>query len=280
MGSEMCIRDREAAPPTPQLTISYSPETVYVHDVVTITVTAEGSPVAGASVTIVDPDGVSIERVTTSAGTCSFTADKTGIWTVTASKSGYTDAQVAIEVSARPAVTEWTIELSEGWNLISLPLIPDSTNITEILSDANLASGNHSNLSMVYYYNASADTWLWYTPIPAGTLTTMVDGLGYWVYADSADVLTVHGTQMPPGLELPPTYDVVEGWNMIGFKSTVDMPYDTYLISIAGDYAVIYGFDADAQEYFSVYPLPYHPMMEPGHGYWIWMSTDGTIVPV
>lgn len=79
------------APPL-QLVITYTPEIVYRNDIVTVTVTVEGAPIAGASVTITDPDGISIVKTTDTAGTCTFTADKLGTWSVTASKTGYTDA--------------------------------------------------------------------------------------------------------------------------------------------------------------------------------------------
>jgi len=67
---------------------------------------------------------------------------------------------------------------------------------------------------------------------------------------------------------------------MIGFKSTTSMHHTSYLYNIAGDYSIIWGWDAGAQEYFNVYPAGEHGgNMEPGHGYWIWMYYPGIIVP-
>ncbi len=64
----------------PQLAIDYTPTTVYLDDIVTVSVTADGELAAGIPVSIVDPDGITIERTTTGAGTCAFTADKLGEW--------------------------------------------------------------------------------------------------------------------------------------------------------------------------------------------------------
>jgi len=187
--------------------------------------------------------------------------------------------------SAPPVVTSYDIPLAAGWNLMSPPLIPDDSDIDVVISAANLASGNVGNVALVYYYDAGdyyglGVDWRYWSGPGTGDLPTIEDGLGYWFFMNSADTLTIHGTVMPSGLTLPPTYDVVSGWNMIGFKSTANMANETYLISIVGKYMVLYGFDADAAEYFTVYPLGQHGgKMEPGHGYWIWMDSAGTIVP-
>ena len=49
------------------------------------------------------------------------------------------------------------------------------------------------------------------------TLTTMVDGLGYWINMTHADTLYVLGYVILPASS-PPTYSLSTGWNLIGFK--------------------------------------------------------------
>jgi hypothetical protein len=69
---------------------------------------------------------------------------------------------------------------------------------------------------------------------------------------------------------------VEEGWNLIGFKSTMPKLPEAYLSAIAGDYVVIYGFDDGG---FFIAGTPGHDMLQPGLGYWIAMLEPGTIYP-
>jgi C1A family cysteine protease len=179
---------------------------------------------------------------------------------------------VPVTLHVRPPATSYDIDLVEGYNLISLPLIPDSSDITDVLA------GISGNVTIVWYYDAG--TWLWYVPgSPGSTLPAMEDGLGYWIFMNNADTLNVTGKEAPAPPEPSPTYDVVTGWNLIGFKSTVDMAHDTYLASVAGDYLIMWGWEA-GEGFFSPYPLNEHGgNMEAGRGYWLWMNIPGTIVP-
>ncbi|MDI6889067.1 MAG: Ig-like domain-containing protein [Methanocellales archaeon] len=171
-------------------------------------------------------------------------------------------------------MSEYEIELYGGWNLISLPLIPENSSIEAVLS--GMEGGT---VESVWAYDASTGDWYVYTPGPAAdTLTEMKDGIGYWVKMDGSADLVVRGVTMYPGAQVPPSYPVYEGWNLIGFKSTEWNYAEDYLASV--------------WDYFNEpwsYPLVYYPeskygfysayYMEPGHGYWIYMSEDGMIAP-
>jgi len=172
-------------------------------------------------------------------------------------------------------VTSYNITLAKGRNLISLPLIPESSNITDVLAGVTSA-----NVTQVWAYDPTllpGDPWLYYYPGPAfGTLDEMKDGVGYWVETDGEAILTVTGLCMPDDpLVTPPMYAVYEGWNLMGYKSIITRTHDDYLTNVAGKYSVIWGYD---QGYFLVFPLG-TGMLTPGQGYWIWMTQDGVIVP-
>jgi hypothetical protein len=78
----------------------------------------------------------------------------------------------------------------------------------------------------------------------------------------------------PPGP--PPTYDVVVGWNMIGFKSTAtNVTADDYLAGTK--YVRIYGFKNGS--WFFIPGPPYSSYLEPGLGYWVAFTEPGTIYP-
>ena len=104
----------------------------------------------------------------------------------------------------------------------------------------------------------------------------MVDGKGYWVEMSAAATLTILGVELPAPPATPPTYDVVVGWNFIGFKSTTAKTANTYLAAIDEQYTIIYAFDAVSQAYVTVLSSD---NFEPGKGYWIAITAAGTIYP-
>jgi hypothetical protein len=79
---------------------------------------------------------------------------------------------------------------------------------------------------------------------------------------------------MPEGTQLPPAYDVVAGWNMVGFKSTVNATAVSYLAGT--EYVRIYLYKNGA---WDLIPSPYSDDMEPGLGYWVAFTSSGTIYP-
>jgi len=179
---------------------------------------------------------------------------------------------------------EWTITVDEGYNLISLPLIPENPAI-------NTMTASLTELEKIRRYVPGATPpadWPVYNAPPASypglsTLFTMEDGYGYWVKMQdpgSGGSFTFDGWELvaetdPPSV--PPSYDVVEGWNLIGFKSTTPKLASDYLAGIAGKYAMIYGYDGS----FFIVGTPGHEYLEPGFGYWLAMKTgeSGTIYP-
>ncbi len=178
-------------------------------------------------------------------------------------------------------LAEYTgIYLEQGWNLMSLPLIPQSP-IEEVL-ETGMGGDWEELVEVVWAYDALTDTWSWYMPGDLdSTLTEMVDGYGYWIYLNDPTEFIVRGVELPVGPGEMPEYTVYSGWNLIGFKSTESMDAYTdwgggYLDSLTEswfdepnlpiEYDTDYGF-------FSVWE------MEPGHGYWLYADEEGIIAP-
>ncbi|MGA8856965.1 MAG: hypothetical protein WB643_07345, partial [Candidatus Bathyarchaeia archaeon] len=105
------------------------------------------------------------------------------------------------------------ITLESGWNLISFPIVPNSTSIANLLR-SQIAS---NEVVSVWAYSASSRSWHVFTPGKPSTLTTMTDGNGYWVYMRTDDTLYIDGNVIVPG-SIPPTYALTQGWNLVGFK--------------------------------------------------------------
>jgi hypothetical protein len=163
------------------------------------------------------------------------------------------------------------IDLVEGWNLISLPLIPLDSAINAVVA------GILDKVISVWHYDAAAKRWYSFAPGASSDLTSMRDGKAYWINMKAAQNLTLAGREnaVPPAL--PPTYDVVVGWNMVGFKSTASNV-------TAADYldctkcVRIYGYKNGT---WFLIPGPDYddPEMEPGLGYWVAFTEPGTIYP-
>jgi len=182
-----------------------------------------------------------------------------------AQKSSHEFTTIAEDVP----VTTYNIALTSGWNLISLPLIPNSTVI------GNVLAGISGNVIMVRYYDASSVSWLSYVPGVGGSLTTMEDGKGYWINMNASNTLTVNGVEMPGPEEELPNYSVVEGWNLIGFKSVETKKSSEYLSGLS--YIVLYGYNG---AYSTIaHPTDIDNNMTPGSGFWAYFSTAGTIIP-
>lgn len=160
----------------------------------------------------------------------------------------------------------YPVDLAVGWNLMSLPIVPDDPSIESVLS------GILADLDAVWSYDAETGTWFSYSPGVPSTLTQMVDGKGYWVKMNVATILIIDGTELPPPPALPPAYKVVPGWNLIGFKETTSMNASDYLAGVV--WVRMYDFYDGA--YHIVLP---DDLMVPGRGYWIAVTEEGWIYP-
>jgi hypothetical protein len=126
------------------------------------------------------------------------------------------------------------IPVVTGWNLISLPVVPNNNNLKTILGP-QIAAGH---LTIVWSYLTATKAWISFTPPSTGTLTTLVDGKAYWVRMTTADTIIVGGTVIPPAVG-PPSYVLPQGWNLLGFKPQPNIENETvsfYLSSIAHNY--------------------------------------------
>jgi len=172
--------------------------------------------------------------------------------------------------------TQASINLKQGWNLISLPLIPTNSAIADVISDIS------SKVNIVQHYDPTASTnggWLSYSPSNGGlgNLTKMEDGKGYWIDMKEAATLTITGRELPAGgANMLPTYAIQgEKWNLIGFKSTEKMQAKDYITQM-GSTDILYAYKDG--EYVS---LRETDKMEPGYGYWFYTyDKDGfDIIP-
>ena len=192
-------------------------------------------------------------------------------------------------------VTSYTIHLGQGWNLISLPLIPADKTPASVLSSIL------PYIVIVDYYGAVNTStgqtlcgvqpqWYWWVPgttwtSGSRTIRYIEDGKAYFIYVNQACDLVITGTQSPPAPDPMPQYNLcyyagsstsnADGWNMVGFKSTqTNITAADYLTGINGKYSGVYRY---AGNYVLVDST--NPLMSPGTGYWVNMTANGTITP-
>jgi hypothetical protein len=200
-----------------------------------------------------------------------FTFDAIGLYTLNFTLMyGATSVANGTQTFACAGVSV-NVSLNKGWNLMSLPIVADNSSITAVLADIM------DDVTSVWYYDPTiADPnqrWRSYVPGgPTPTLTKIEDGKAYWIDMKNPGTLTVEGVAIVLPGQLPPAYSVREGWNMVGFKSMVNMTADDYLDGT--DPVRIYKFVLGLWE---VVPASYN--MTPGLGYWVAFSKAGTIYP-
>jgi hypothetical protein len=188
-----------------------------------------------------------------------------------------------------PAGVWYPIEMYPKWNLISLPLIPNSTSITDIYSLMLLKGA--AGVNFAYAFDNTAKTWTLMT-----TSGSMTDGNSYWINMKAYDVLIVQGyhISMPPGS--PPSitqYTYKQGWNLAGFTEDTNDIWDSgyyaydYVASLQSTmvlqsyFRFAYSWDPYDQQWFtvdlygSVWPYRFYP----GQGFYLYLYNDQILIP-
>jgi hypothetical protein len=156
-------------------------------------------------------------------------------------------------------VSTASLHLKPNWNLVSFPISPSVTSISDVLASI---SGNY--VSVWGYRNGD---WEMYDPNNPGMsdLATMEPGRGYWINMKDSATLTIFGSAPPDAVSLQ------SGWNLVGYNSRISQSVTDALSSIKGKYLSIWAFvDGTWKAYDPVHPeFSDLGTMEPGYGYWI-----------
>lgn len=157
-----------------------------------------------------------------------------------------------------------TIHLLPGWNLFSLPLIPQNTAITSVTAPI---AGKF--ISIWSYRNGA---WRTFDPnIPAfSDLASLEAGLGYWINMTTSAHLTVSGSPAPRRV------DLVSGWNLVGYNFSASQDAGTALSSISGKLINIWTFSDEAWKAYDPVNPEFSNLshLQPGKGYWINATAD------
>lgn len=158
--------------------------------------------------------------------------------------------------------------VSNGWNMISLPLEQQGDG-----TQAALESLNGNYVALQTYHAGDSKPWShWHGSKPSSMnrLTDMDHTHGYYIYILSSGHLKTLG--ILTGADIT---SLKTGWNLVGYPELQSLERDTALTSITGNYDAVYRFDTLTGKYTQVGPTD---LMEPGNGYWIHVTTDCDLI--
>ncbi|MBI4448933.1 hypothetical protein HY641_02825 [Candidatus Woesearchaeota archaeon] len=118
----------------------------------------------------------------------------------------------------REGTEPYRIRFNRGWNLISTPLIPNVKNLTTLTAHLR-ATGLR-----LFEYIPSTNSWKIFhiDPNIPSNLHTLDEGKGYYLFANAPGEIHIVGSR---GLniqgqpEIPPTFQLHKGWNLISLHS-------------------------------------------------------------
>lgn len=164
---------------------------------------------------------------------------------------------------------EFDINLSEGWNLVSLPRELTNPEVGAVLC------ASQGNIELILGFDREGLT---YDPsLPEfNTLQEFQEGLAYWIKTTQPSVLRINGVDVSPQKPL----FLNEGWNLISFLPNSTMPVEEAFDSLGSDVELVLGFVNGATSYYSSIPPELNTLssLEPGQGYWLKLNRPSVLV--
>ena len=223
-----------------------------------------------------------------------------GMWNVTAIATNVTTGLSAMQTwiwKVSPLVRKYEIELTSGWNLISVPLNLTTWELgNESLVGDPLNVTPKNSLTSIYRYNTTSglfekcdhfDDWGWWPATGSESFTKLEPGRGYWVMAKNDCNLTFTGTA-PSDLNVT----VKKGWNLIGWYSMEEallgeesVVGDPLNVTPRNSLTSIYRYNSssglfekcdhfDDWGWWPATGSESFTKLEPGRGYWVMAKND------
>ena len=157
---------------------------------------------------------------------------------------------------------------SNTWNLVSVPKTLENSSLDVAFVNLSLDTNN-----VKWQFNG-----MWNHPFEIEPL------IGYWVYNNaSSSVSQKLDYKNMSGPNVPPSINLMSGWNLIGHTSTSSTQVSSALVSIDGKYSHLLSYSPNDgwKMYIVGNPsLQQFTTFEPGNGYWIFMTQDATYAAV
>jgi hypothetical protein len=197
----------------------------------------------------------------------------------------YVLADPWLAVIHHPGPCDLTISLVRGWNLVSITVDLDSLGgdytASVFAAEMNSQAGEDIVKYIVRWDNSTAEFEEYVVDSAIGTDFPIEYGEAYYLYSLSPFDTIFHVVGDCPVYE---TIDLVECWNLIGWKSMESMNVGDWAAMIDHSYGfpvvqaiVKYNedYDGSGNEYIAWYPGMKVDLFEliPGEAYWIFVST-------
>lgn len=154
--------------------------------------------------------------------------------------------------------------LNPGWNLFSIPVIPQPS------SEIEVVFGNQGQAGLI----RATTIWEW-SGQQFNIAENIEPGNGYWVHIDGDVAVDVQNFGTLPSGD-PQTSN--KGWNLVGIKDilSIQVPTNT---EIRGK---VFGWDAANQSLFSVddssLPGNLQQILLPGRAYWMYLAEEAELM--
>jgi hypothetical protein len=162
----------------------------------------------------------------------------------------------SIETGGQPS-----IQLHTGWNLISIPLVPEGSNIDSVFSTI---SGAYS----VVWTTTSTGGWK-SSNQAFGKLTDITVDRGYLIYMTAPDTLVIEGTE-----PASTTINLASGWNLVGYPAQTTRSITDVLSGVS--YDVVWTTTSTGGWKSSDQAFGRLTDMSPGNGYMIYAPVSGS----
>ena len=155
----------------------------------------------------------------------------------------------------------YSLQLHTGWNLISIPLVPEDSDIDSVFSSI---SGNYS----VVWTTTSTGGWK-SSNQAFGRLTDITVDKGYLIYMTAPDTLVIEGTKPASTI-----IDLASGWNLVGYPSQTTRSITDVLSGVS--YGVVWTTTSTGGWKSSDQAFGRLTDMSPGNGYMIYAPVSGS----
>ncbi len=160
------------------------------------------------------------------------------------------------------------IEVESGWNLISFRVVPEDTQLADVLEPL------FDVLEEVKIVNNGVTLSLTKDELEDSNII-LDPMIGYWTRVSESATFEVDGLEVDPTVELILT----PGWTVISYLPDEAMTPAEALASIAGKYDEVRALDGEASTFLPDLPAEFNTLllMEPGQGYMIHITEEAVL---
>jgi hypothetical protein len=174
----------------------------------------------------------------------------------------YALVELAIVFEVTELVTQ-DVSLVEGWNIVSLHVVPETPLLAEILADAIDDIAIVKNDAGEIFENG----------LEIDEIGTWEIEESYWVYANTDVSFSVVGESLELGAI---SIDLTEGWSLVPYLGDAPLDLGTAFESILEELVLVR--DVNGDMYSDRYSLDNIGMLQAGSGYILYLEEDATLV--